>query len=163
MSALTSEQIMTAIDKAGLRATRPRRAMARQLVMWAQAEKDFTSEELWSAVQETAPWIGRATAFRTVQLLLEFGFLDRVQFADGTERYHVVTPGEHHHHLTCEQCHRVVAVDACLAPDALNVIAQKSGFAISGHRLEIFGVCAQCQASENAQRLAAPMETLASS
>jgi Fur family transcriptional regulator, ferric uptake regulator len=143
---VTLEQVLGAFEAAGMRTTRPRRAMAEQLVAWGAAEKEFSSEDLWHAVQERAPWVGRATAYRTVQVLQDLGFLDRVTFADGTERYHVVAAGQHHHHLTCEQCHRVVPVDACIAPSTFEAMARQSGFAISGHRLEIFGRCPDCQA-----------------
>jgi Fur family transcriptional regulator, ferric uptake regulator len=142
---VSAAQMVAALEVAGLRPTRPRKAMIDQIAAWAVADKDFTSEELWHAAQERAPWIGRSTAFRTVELLTEFGFLDRVTFADGSERYHVVQPGTHHHHLTCEQCHRIVDVDACLPAALLDGIAQTSGFALSGHRLELFGQCPDCQ------------------
>ncbi|MBA3825042.1 MAG: transcriptional repressor [Ktedonobacterales bacterium] len=147
MSTLTLDQVIGAFEAAGMRATRPRRAMAAQIVTWGAADQEFSSEDLWHAVQEQAPWVGRATAYRTVQILQDFGFLDRVTFADGTERYHVISAGEHHHHLTCETCHRVVEVEACIAPEAFAAVAQASGFAISGHRVEIFGRCPTCQAA----------------
>ena len=143
---VTLAQMLGAFEAAGMRTTRPRRAMAEQLAAWCAAEKEFSSEDLWHAVQEKAPLVGRATAYRTVQLLQNLGFLDRVTFADGTERYHVVAIGDqHHHHLTCEVCHRIVPVDACIAPAAFEAMARQSGFAISGHRLEIFGRCPDCQ------------------
>jgi Fur family ferric uptake transcriptional regulator len=147
MSDITVDQVIQTFAAAGLRTTRPRQALAEQIVAWAAEEKEFSGEELWHAVQTSAPWVGRATAFRTVQLLQDFGFLDRVTFADGTERYHVVAGDAHHHHLTCEQCHRVVAVAACIAPDVFDAVARQSGFAISGHRVEIFGRCPDCQAA----------------
>jgi Fur family ferric uptake transcriptional regulator len=115
-------------------------------VQWATEEKDFSSEELWHATQEArAPWIGRATAFRTVEVLSALGFLDRVTFADGSERYHLVHPGTHHHHLTCSECHRVVTIDTCLPVQLLQTVERQSGFAISGHRVELFGRCPSCQ------------------
>lgn len=148
---VTLDQMLAAFEAAGMRTTRPRRAMAEQLVAWGASEKEFSSEDLWHAVQEKAPWVGRATAYRTVQLLQDLGFLDRVTFADGTERYHVVAAGHaHHHHLTCEVCHRIVPVEACIAPAAFEAMAQQSGFAISGHRLEIFGRCPACQSGAHA-------------
>jgi Fur family ferric uptake transcriptional regulator len=139
------EPILQAFELAGMRITRPRRAMAEQVVVWGTSEKDFSCEDLWHAVQEQYPWIGRATAYRTVQILREFGFVDRVSFSNGNERYHVIAYGMHHHHLTCEQCHRIVEIDFCLPQAVLNDIVSQSGFVLSGHRLELFGYCSQCQ------------------
>lgn len=140
-------QMRVALERAGLRPTRPRGAIIEQLVAWAAAERDFTSEELWHAARECAPWLGRSTVFRTVELLAELGFLDRVTFADGSERYHAIQPGTHHHHLTCERCHKVVDLDTCLPPTLLAGIQATSGFALSGHRLDLFGRCPDCQAA----------------
>ena len=145
-SGVSASEMVAALEHAGLRPTRPRNALIEQIAEWATVGKDFSSEELWHATQDRAPWIGRATAFRTVELLTALGFLDRVTFADGSERYHPVHPGTHHHHLTCAQCHRIVSIDACLPAQLLEKVERQSGFAISGHRVELFGRCPSYQA-----------------
>ncbi len=142
---VNADQMKAAIAEAGLRPTRPRAALIDQMAAWATAGTDFTCEELWHSAQASAPWIGRSTTFRTVELLADLGFLDRVTFADGSERYHVVQPGSHHHHLTCEMCHRVVEIDICLPAEVLETVQRSSGFALTGHRLELFGRCSDCQ------------------
>jgi Fe2+ or Zn2+ uptake regulation protein len=142
---LTAGAIRTAFDDAGLRHTRPRQALAEQVARYAAAHDHFTGEDLWRAAQQEDPGVGRATAFRLVEVLVGMGLLDRVAFSDGTERYHAVAPGEHHHHLTCECCHKIVEVDTCLSARQLNDIARRAGFALSGHRIELFGRCPDCQ------------------
>ena len=142
---ITVQQIQEAIEIAGLRFTRPRQVLVEQIVQRAQENRDFTSETLWHTVQKSAPWIGRSTVFRTIELFTELGFLDRITFADGTERYHVMMPGSHHHHLTCEDCHRVVEIATCIPSDLLDHVAQETGFSLSDHRMELFGHCPQCQ------------------
>ena len=148
---VNASQMVTALEQAGLRPTRPRGAIINQIAAWASQSADFTSEALWHAAQEHAPWLGRSTVFRTVELLVDLGFLDRVTFADGSERYHAVQPGTHHHHLTCEECHRVVAVDVCIPESLLAAVAQQSGFTLAGHRIELFGRCPDCQCPATAQ------------
>lgn len=146
---IKAQQIILAMEQAGLRKTQPRQMIAEQVADWGNAEVHFTAEDLWQAAHAKAPCVSRATAFRTVEVLTSLGFLDRISFADGTEQYHAVAPGTHHHHLTCEVCHRVVAIDLCLAPGQLEQIAQATGFALSAHRMELFGRCPQCQAALN--------------
>ena len=143
--AVNAQQMLAAMDRAGLRVTKPRQALASQVAVWANDSRDFTAEGLWHATHAQAPCVSRATTFRTVEVLAELGFLDRISFADGTEHYHVVEPGTHHHHLTCEACHRVVAIDACMAPGELAHVTQETGFILSSHRVELFGRCPQCQ------------------
>jgi Fur family transcriptional regulator, ferric uptake regulator len=144
---ITAQQMQKAIEAAGLRVTRPRQILVEQIALWAEEDQDFTGEALWHAVQQSNPWLGRSTVFRTIDLLTQLGFLDRISFADGSERYHAVAPGSHHHHLTCERCHRVVEIDACISPELLKHVAQETGFTVTGHRLELFGQCPYCQRS----------------
>jgi len=52
-----------------------------------------------------------------------------------------VCGGNHHHHLTCTQCHRVVEIDVCLPVEQLTAISNQTNFDIEGHSLTIFGRC----------------------
>lgn len=143
---LTETTIIEALNRAGFRQTRQRKALAEQVARMASSDTDFAIEDLWHDTRACDAGIGRATAFRTVEVLVELGLLDRVAFADGSERYHAVHPGAHHHHLTCERCHKIVEVDACLESTQLDEVARRSGFSLVGHRIEIFGRCPDCQA-----------------
>lgn len=66
---ITAQQMQAAMEAAGLRVMRPRQALVEQIAAWACDGKDFTSETLWHSVQEQAPWVGRATVFRTIEVL----------------------------------------------------------------------------------------------
>lgn len=140
----TAETIRAAFARLGLRDTRPRRLLAERLAQLAAAGQDFSAEELWHDVQHVEPRLGRATVFRTLETLLGQGLLDRIEFADGTHRFRLCG-GEHHHHLTCTACHRVVEVDACLPREVFTSIAEQTGFRLEGHSLEIFGRCVACR------------------
>jgi Fur family ferric uptake transcriptional regulator len=137
--------MLAAMEHEGLRRTRPRQALVAQVAAWGRTGVDFTAEELWRAVREDAPEVGRATVFRTIETLANLGLLDRISFADGAERYHAVTPGAHHHHLTCSACHRVVNIALCVPEEALRSAASNAGFTLSGHRVELFGLCERCR------------------
>ncbi len=145
--ALTTDDIHAAFESLGLRNTRPRRLIAEKLADIAASERDFVTDELWAELKQSDPELGRATVFRAVDLLVEQGILDRVTFADGTHRYRACGIGTHHHHVTCVQCHRVVDVEACLAPEVLDAIARTTDFALEGHTLEVFGRCPSCRAT----------------
>jgi Fe2+ or Zn2+ uptake regulation protein len=145
--ALTTDDIYATFESLGLRNTRPRRLIAEKLAAIAASERDFATDELWVELKQSDPELGRATVFRAVDLLVEQGILDRVTFADGTHRYRACGIGTHHHHVTCVQCHRVVDVEACLAPEVLDAIARTTDFALEGHTLEVFGRCPSCRAT----------------
>lgn len=139
----SAETILAALDRAGFRYTRPRKTIAERLAFLGARGVDFTIEELWHDVRKRHAGLGRMTAFRTVDLLVKLGLIDRMVFADGTERYHIGNGT--HQYLTCETCHKVVELDSSLAPGALDALARRYGFVPSGHRVEIFGRCPDCQ------------------
>ncbi|HEX9036899.1 MAG TPA: transcriptional repressor [Ktedonobacterales bacterium] len=142
----SEDAMLDAMERQGLRRTRPRQALVARVARWACEGVDFTADSLWRAVRADDPDVGRATVFRTIEALTALGLLDRVSFADGAERYHAVPPGgRHHHHLTCDICHRVVNIDVCIPDKALRAVASRAGFALSGHRVELFGRCERCQ------------------
>lgn len=135
----------------GVRATHPRRSIARQLGSMAVSGADFSAQELWIALRQRDPSVGRATVYRAVELLASDGLLDRLPAADGTQRYRLCS-SQHHHHLTCASCQRVVEVDVCLPPGFLEAVAQTTDFSIDHHSLELFGRCAECRESPDGAR-----------
>jgi Fur family transcriptional regulator, ferric uptake regulator len=142
---LTAANILDALAQQGNRTTRPRQAIAAAIAARADAESDFAIDDLWQDARRCDAGVGRATTFRLVDLLVRLGMLDRIAFADGTERYHAVAPGAHHHHLTCARCHKIVEIDCCLPMQQIAEMAQRNGFALAQHRIEIFGLCSECQ------------------
>ena len=143
--AINADSIIQKLDEAGFRQTHPRRIIANALARMAGLECDFTIEDLWRSARSEDPTVGRATTFRTVDMLIALGVLDQVSFANGEDRYHVRIGAEHHHHLTCETCRKIIELDTCLPAQFLENIIEKYNFSLSGHRLEIFGECAECQ------------------
>lgn len=143
-TSLTTQAIESAFAARGLRNTRPRRIIARRLAELAAQGEDFSTDELWQDLLESDTQLGRATVFRAVEVLVEQGVLDRVSFADGRHRFRACG-GAHHHHLTCTKCHRVVEIDMCLTPESLSAVERSTHFALEGHRLELFGRCADCR------------------
>jgi Fur family ferric uptake transcriptional regulator len=144
---LTPEAILRLFDDLGLRNTRPRRLIAERISERAATGQDFTIQDFWADVQRFDPNIGRATVYRAVEVLVEHGTLDRVPVASGTHRYRVCGD-EHHHHVRCSRCHRVVEIDACLPPELFASVANATDFTIDGHSLELFGRCALCRDTE---------------
>lgn len=141
---MRADHIYAVFDEMGQRNTRPRRIIAERLAELASQGADFTTDDLWQQIREVEPRLGRATVYRSVEMLVTAGLLDRIEFADGTHHYRVCGGG-HHHHLTCTRCHRVVEVNLCLPTDQFISLAQQTDFAIEGHSLTIFGRCAACR------------------
>ena len=143
---MIAETIYAAFDEVSQRNTRPRKLIADRLIELSESGADFTVEDLWLELRQAEPRIGRATVYRSVEKLVNMGLLARIEFADGTHHYRVCGGNEHHHHLTCTQCHSVVDIDICLPADQFVTIANQEDFVIEGHSLTLFGRCKNCRA-----------------
>jgi Fur family ferric uptake transcriptional regulator len=120
----------------GLRMTDQRRVVAHVLSV-AKDHPDV--EELHRRAHTIDPHISIATVYRTVRLFEEAGIIERHDFRDGRSRYEEA-PNVHHDHLIDMRTGKVVEfVDAEI--EALqNAIAERLGFKLVDHRLELYGV-----------------------
>ncbi len=133
------ESLERNVAKSGHRVTGPRREL---LATMQEMGDHFTAEGLVSA----SPGVGRATVFRTLRLLQDIGTLCQVVLDDGTLQYRL-TSGGHHHHIVCSRCGAVNDFSSCDIQGLLDEIAERTGYAIDAHRLEVYGRCANCRAA----------------
>jgi Fur family ferric uptake transcriptional regulator len=133
-----------ALSQAGLRMTGPRRAVAQLL---SEREGQFTAEELLAESQRRGLGIGRATIFRSLELLGRLNLVERVDLPSGEHAYLLCEP-EHHHHVICSHCGRAATfgMEDRGLPERLEQVARATGYRIDSHRLEVYGRCPDCQA-----------------
>ena len=129
----------------GERRTEPRRIIARNLISLGQAGSAFSAEDLLRRLRRTAPRIGRATVYRSIEKLVRMKVLDRIEFADGTHSFRLCSNERHHHHLACTKCHRVVELDFCLESGQIAAIGRQQSFEIDDHSITLFGLCKDCR------------------
>ena len=122
----------------------PARAAVVQAVA-AQA-RPFTASQLCAAVAERAPSVGRATVFRTLDLLEQEGVLDRLRSLKGDASYVARDPqrGDEHHYLVCSACDGVAEVEDPRLDALLRSVAVQHAFRAEGSLVEIFGRCPEC-------------------
>ncbi len=139
-----NREIVESLSGAGRRLTGTRRVVARVV---AAQRGHFTAEDVLLATRDLHPAPGRATVFRSLDLLTSLGLVERVDLSDGSHAYVACQPSEHHHHVVCERCGRTTEVgDLGLSP-ILGRVEAETGFRIERHRLELYGVCAACRAA----------------
>lgn len=110
-----------------------------------RAKTHLSVEELYEIVKKTEPSVGQVTVFRTLKLLEEAGIASPVNFGDRTVRYELGFKTEHHDHLVCSRCGKVIEVLDSKLEKRKEKICVKYKFKPSHHRLEIFGICKSCQ------------------
>ena len=131
-----SDTILSRCEAKGLRMTDQRRTIARVL----EGSDDHPDvEELYTRASAADAAISIATVYRTVKLFEEAGILDKHDFGDGRARYET-TDREHHDHLIDMNSGEVIEfVDPDI--EALQEkIAEKLGYRLKGHKLELYGV-----------------------
>lgn len=120
----------------GLRITEQRRVIARVL---SESEDHPDVEKLHERATEIDPGISIATVYRTVRLFEEAGILDRHDFGDGRARYEAAPEAHHDHMIDVETGNVIEFVDPELE-SLQRQIAERLGFRLVDHRMELFGV-----------------------
>lgn len=123
----------------GLKNTRQRQAIAE--VLFA-SDSHMSLDELLTKARSAQPSVGYATVYRTMKLLAESGLAAEHKFADiGHARYEVAVEGEHHDHLICVTCGRILEYEDPEIERRQEAMAALRGFRVVSHRHEIYGEC----------------------
>ncbi len=143
---LTSAAIESILSQHGYRLTGPRAAIVETML---QHERPFTAEQLVAELREhsvEAPSrpIGRATIYRTLEILAAVDVLTRLIQPDGRPAYIWDSLG-HRHHLVCSTCGTAVAFTSCPVDELVRDLTRNTDFVIHDHMLEVFGICPRCQ------------------
>ncbi len=128
-----------ALREAGLRATRQRLTVLEALRGRPDA---VTAQDLHMELRSAGEPIGLTTVYRTLTALSESGLLD-VFTRDGEQAFRLCGDG-HHHHLVCEICNKVEEITAGEVERWVGEVAKRRGYEVTGHRADIFGICAEC-------------------
>lgn len=101
-------------------------------------------EEIHRKAARIYPALGLVTVYRTLDALTREGLAQPVMLEPGQTRFELTDAGAHHHHLVCISCGTIWRLDKCdLRP--FNRAAGATGFEVTGHRLELLGLCGRCQ------------------
>ncbi|MCL4685100.1 transcriptional repressor [Myxococcota bacterium] len=103
----------------------------------------ISGEELFRRVRERHPHIGYTTVYRTMKIFCEAGLAAERSFEDGVTRFEV--PHEHHDHLVCVRCGRIIEFECRMIESAQDRIALEYGFRLLRHRHELYGHCTNCR------------------
>ena len=96
-------------------------------------------EKVYERASAVDPGISIATVYRTVRLFEEAGILDRHDFGDGRARYEP-SPEAHHDHLIDVESGRVIEFVDPELELLQKQIAERLGFRLVDHRMELYGV-----------------------
>lgn len=139
---------LTALDQ---RYTMGRRAIVDVL---AASDRPLTVPEILERAERGA--VPQSSAYRHLTALLEAGVVHRMSGTDDHGRFELAEDlAGHHHHLHCAGCGQVTDVPASAGlesalREAGRAAAEETGFEITGHRIDLVGLCGTCRAAKTA-------------
>jgi len=133
----------------GLKSTRQRSLI---IDTFFEMPGHLSVEDLWTKVRALDPKVSVATVYRTMKLLNECGLAHARNFGDGQTRYEAAIGRHHHDHLICTRCGTIVEFENDRIEQLQDAVARKHGFTVTSHKMELYGLCRNCQRELSEQR-----------
>lgn len=128
-----------------IRTTRQRMSVLTTLI---GSDTPLTAEEIYVRVRERCPSVSFSTIYRVLDTLCEKNVLTKSGLMEGGRAMYEVMPLTHRHNLICTRCHRITPLQDCPLEEYETNIEKTTGYTVSGHKLEVYGVCPQCKGKE---------------
>jgi Fur family transcriptional regulator, ferric uptake regulator len=148
---MTEEQevFLKHIQKQGLNRTAQRDLI---LDVFLQTEGHVSGEDLYRLVREKDPSVGQTTVYRTLRLLTDAGLAREVRFGDGRAHYEHHYKHQHHDHMICKECGKIIEFYSPELEAIQDAMAAKHRFELTSHLLRMIGICADCRRQEREQK-----------
>jgi Fur family ferric uptake transcriptional regulator len=115
-----------------------------------QRHDHFEAEDLLSSIKKKGGRASRATIYRTLELLVQCGLLEVVDLGGNSHHYEHVLGHQHHDHLVCEKCGRIIEFTHRQLEKLKEKVCHEMDFDGRFHTLKIFGICGRCR--QNSKR-----------
>jgi Fur family ferric uptake transcriptional regulator len=134
------------LEKHGLRFTQERRLILEEI---SSISDHFEVEDLVRQFRSGGKKVSTASVYRTIPLLIDAGIIIKNPCDQMQARLEPVFGHEHHDHLVCIRCKKIVEFKDDEIEKLQEAVAKKNGFLMVGHRLVISGYCPDCSISRN--------------
>jgi len=135
------DRILSKIRERDFRLTPQRLAIIRIL---AASTVHPSVDDVYREVRARFPTTSIATVYKTIALLKELNEVLELGFPDGSNRYDGNRPYPHPHAI-CTRCRKIMDPEISSVDELSEEMKQKTGYTISFHRLDFFGLCPECQ------------------
>src|SRR5919197_1575948 len=106
----------------------------------------LTAAEIEQDLRRRGHRVGLASVYRTLELLADMRLVGRLDVGQGIARYEALTPdGEHHHHLVCDHCGRVIPFGDDELEQTIDRLTRKVRFQVAEHEVVLHGACRSCR------------------
>ena len=114
------------------------------LEVFLQTEKHVTVDELTQRLAQSGREMDPQFVRETLKLMCRFGFAHKSRFDNGRARYEHRHLGQHHDHMICTKCRKIIEFEEDQLEKLQIQIAAAQGFHMLQHRMEIYGICSEC-------------------
>jgi Fur family transcriptional regulator, ferric uptake regulator len=105
-----------------------------------------SAQEIYAALHRDGPKVGMASVYRALETLQSHGLVQRLDVGHAEALYEPVKPGgEHHHHVVCDECDRIVPFEDPALERAITQLSRRVEFEIGGHDVVLHGRCEECR------------------
>ena len=148
---MTEEQevFLKHIQKKGLKRTAQRDLI---LDVFLRTEGHLSGDDLYRLVRDEDPTVGQTTVYRTLRLLTDAGLAREVRFGDGRAHYEHNYKHQHHDHMICSECGKIIEFYSPELEASQDAMAAEHKFELTSHLLRMFGVCAECRREDRTRR-----------
>lgn len=145
MAVLEQVQVNPRLALCGRESKKFKMTPSRELILAELAAKKahISAEKILALVRQKDPQVSQATVYRTLKLLQDAGLVNAHYFDDNEAVFEINQ--EHHDHLICERCGLIVEFENPKIEALQEAVAQKYGFHLTRHRMELYGICRQCE------------------
>ncbi len=141
----SSEFLISALRKAGLRVTPQRIAICKLL---AETDSHPTAAMIFEEIRRIYPTLSLTTVYNTLDVLVELGAVNILGHA-GDNTIHYDANLSPHVNLACMRCHKIVDIESSVIANLNEEIRAASGFYLLGERVVYYGLCPTCQGSNS--------------
>ena len=137
------EESIASLRQAGVRITPQRQAIMRYLI---SSHSHPTADEIYQALSPKFPNISVATIYNNLRVFKDIGIVKELTYGDSSSRFDFNT--HNHYHIICEKCGKIVDFHYPGLEDVEMAASKLTGFEINEHRLELYGLCPDCQQAQ---------------
>lgn len=147
MSEKHLDEAINTLKKSGVRITPQRHAVLEYLM---NSMSHPTADEIYKALEGKFPNMSVATVYNNLRVLREVGLVRELTYGDTSSRFEPNMSD--HYHVICNSCGKIVDFQYPVLNEVESLAEQITDFDVSHHRLEIYGVCKECQEETVAEK-----------
>ena len=106
-----------------------------------------TADEIYRALADRFPSMSVATVYNNLRLFKEAGLVRELTYGDSSSKFDAKMSD--HYHVICKKCNKMVDFEYPSIVGIEETASKETGFIVESHRMEIYGVCADCQTKPN--------------